>query len=285
MTHALLARLGALALLLTAPAAAQAPLLYVLEDADSRVTLYGSIHLLDDETEPLSSAARAAYAEAEVVVLETDLDDTQAITQAFLQHAQYTDGRTLADVLGKVRMQKLRARLDALGGSADALPRLKPWAMQLALLSLGMASPDGRWGPGVDAAVLARARTDGLPVEALETAEQQVLAFDAAPEAEQVEALMETVRFWTSGPGGAEDALRELVGAWARGDEGALAEVAATVPAAVLRDRNAAWLPQIEALLAREGEDALVVVGVAHLVGPDSVVAMLRARGYEVTPP
>lgn len=285
MTHALLARLGALALLLTAPAAAQAPLLYVLEDADSRVTLYGSIHLLDDETEPLSSAARAAYAEAETVVLETDLGDTQAITQAFLQHAQYTDGRTLADVLGKVRMQKLRARLDALGGSADALPRLKPWAMQLALLSLGMASPDGRWGPGVDAAVLARARADGLPVEALETAEQQVLAFDAAPEAEQVEALMETVRFWTSGLGSAEDALRELVGAWARGDADALAEVAATVPAAVLRDRNAAWLPQIEALLAREGEDALVVVGVAHLVGPDSVVAMLRARGYEVTPP
>ena len=279
MTRLALA-LGAL-VLLARPAAAQAPLQYVLEDADSRVTLYGSVHVLDAATEPLSAAAQAAYAEAETVVVETDVDDVQGIQRAFLAHAMYTDGRTLAGVLGKARMAKLRAHLEALGGSADALPRLKPWAMQLVALSLATGATGGGWSPGVDAAVVARARADGLPVETLETAAQQVLAFDAAPEAEQVEALMETIRF----AGGAADGLAELVGAWARGDAAALEAVAATMPAAVLRDRNRAWVPQIEAFLAREGEDVLVVVGVAHLVGPDSVVAMLRARGYDVAGP
>jgi uncharacterized protein YbaP (TraB family) len=49
----------------------------------------------------------------------------------------------------------------------------------------------------------------------------------------------------------------------------------------LLVDRNRNWLPKIEALFARRGR-ALVVVGAAHLVGPDGVVAMLKAKGYTV---
>ena len=49
----------------------------------------------------------------------------------------------------------------------------------------------------------------------------------------------------------------------------------------LLVDRNKAWLPKIEALFSRSGH-AIVVVGAAHLVGPDGVVAMLKAKGYTV---
>jgi uncharacterized protein len=49
----------------------------------------------------------------------------------------------------------------------------------------------------------------------------------------------------------------------------------------LLVDRNKAWLPKIEALFTRSGH-ALVVVGAAHLVGADGVVAMLKAKGYTV---
>jgi uncharacterized protein YbaP (TraB family) len=51
--------------------------------------------------------------------------------------------------------------------------------------------------------------------------------------------------------------------------------------ARLLTDRNAAWVPQIEQML-RGGDDVLVVVGTAHLVGEHSVVQMLRQRGYTV---
>jgi uncharacterized protein YbaP (TraB family) len=40
-------------------------------------------------------------------------------------------------------------------------------------------------------------------------------------------------------------------------------------------------MPKIEALFARP-RHALVVVGAAHLVGADGLVAMLRAKGYTV---
>jgi uncharacterized protein len=49
----------------------------------------------------------------------------------------------------------------------------------------------------------------------------------------------------------------------------------------MLVDRNRDWLPKLEALFARRGR-AFVVVGAAHLVGPDGLLAMLRARGYTV---
>jgi uncharacterized protein YbaP (TraB family) len=49
----------------------------------------------------------------------------------------------------------------------------------------------------------------------------------------------------------------------------------------LLVDRNRAWLPKLDALFTRSGR-AFVVVGAAHLVGPDGLLAMFRARGYQV---
>jgi len=49
----------------------------------------------------------------------------------------------------------------------------------------------------------------------------------------------------------------------------------------LLTERNAAWMPRLEATLGEPGE-AFVAFGAAHLTGADGVVALLRARGWEV---
>ncbi|MBK6848879.1 MAG: TraB/GumN family protein [Proteobacteria bacterium] len=49
----------------------------------------------------------------------------------------------------------------------------------------------------------------------------------------------------------------------------------------MLRQRNLAWLPQVEALL-RGSEAAFVAVGISHVLGPEGLVALLSARGYSV---
>jgi hypothetical protein len=49
----------------------------------------------------------------------------------------------------------------------------------------------------------------------------------------------------------------------------------------LLVERNQNWLPKVEALFARP-RPAFVVVGAAHLVGPDGLIAMLRAKGVRV---
>ena len=52
----------------------------------------------------------------------------------------------------------------------------------------------------------------------------------------------------------------------------------------LVTNRNRAWVATIEGLL-KGSEQALIVVGVGHLVGPDSVPAMLRRRGFAVEGP
>ena len=49
----------------------------------------------------------------------------------------------------------------------------------------------------------------------------------------------------------------------------------------LLVNRNRNWLPTLDALLNRKGR-AFVVVGAAHLVGPDGLLAMFKAKGYKV---
>jgi uncharacterized protein YbaP (TraB family) len=49
----------------------------------------------------------------------------------------------------------------------------------------------------------------------------------------------------------------------------------------LLVNRNRAWLPTLDALLKRTGR-AFIVVGAAHLVGPDGLLAMFKAKGYKV---
>ena len=49
----------------------------------------------------------------------------------------------------------------------------------------------------------------------------------------------------------------------------------------LLVDRNKDWIPKIEALFSRKGR-AFVVVGAAHLVGPDGLLALLKAKGYKI---
>ena len=53
--------------------------------------------------------------------------------------------------------------------------------------------------------------------------------------------------------------------------------------AALLHDRNLAWLPRLETTFAKPGEH-FIAVGAAHLPGEDGLVALLRGRGYEVRP-
>ena len=50
--------------------------------------------------------------------------------------------------------------------------------------------------------------------------------------------------------------------------------------AALLVNRNANWVVKIEDMLKGSGT-TFIAVGAAHLIGPDSVIAMLDAKGVK----
>jgi len=82
--------------------------------------------------------------------------------------------------------------------------------------------------------------------------------------------------------------IESIVQAWLKGDSGALEplllESMKEYPELyrkLIVGRNRRWVPQIEKILD-QGGTAMVVVGAAHLLGKDSVVEMLKERGYKV---
>ena len=82
--------------------------------------------------------------------------------------------------------------------------------------------------------------------------------------------------------------ISKLADAWKTGDTATIEQVMLkdlkddpAMYQRLLVDRNRNWLPKLEALFARDGH-AFVVVGAAHLVGPDGLVQMLKAKGYTV---
>jgi len=87
-------------------------------------------------------------------------------------------------------------------------------------------------------------------------------------------------------------AYRRLVDAFNEGDFDAIAAMSALsfgskengrlVQRLLVRDRNRAWMPGLRGAI--DTGDAVIVVGAAHLPGPDGLVAMLRQAGYRVTP-
>ena len=83
--------------------------------------------------------------------------------------------------------------------------------------------------------------------------------------------------------------VQRIAAAWKAGETGPIERLLLTdmksVDSAVydtlLVGRNRRWVPQIEDCLSQQR--CFVVVGAAHLVGPDGLVSMLRAKGYTVT--
>jgi len=82
--------------------------------------------------------------------------------------------------------------------------------------------------------------------------------------------------------------MAEMIDAWRSGELDALADTLmdefAAFPAlydALVVERNHSWLDVLATYL--EGPQRhLVVVGALHLVGPDSVLELLTARGFHV---
>ncbi len=259
--------------------------LWAVSDDDNTVYLLGSFHLLRPEVYPLPAAIEAAYADAEALAFELDLDTLQAQASALVRRGMLPAGTTLADVVAPATAARLDSAAVALGLPAGVFAPVKPWLAAMTVTTLAVQRGGYRVAAGLDQHFFARARTDGKPRRALETLDAQLDALDGLPAADQ-DAFLQTTLDELDG---AVATLDRLTAAWQEGDAAALEAEAfgqrdrySAFYAGLLDARNRAWLPQVEALLTGSDDDALVVVGAGHLIGEAGLVALLRARGHVV---
>jgi uncharacterized protein YbaP (TraB family) len=284
------ATLALLALAVTRPAVTFADgqdVLWAVKGRQNTVYLLGSIHVLRAQDAALPPAAEQAFDDAERVVMEIDLDDAAADPLAMATEMQKAaalpDGQTLRESMG-ADYPRVADELKASGLDPEVLDGYAPWFVALTLLDLQLAARGYSPQFGIEQTLAARAIAMHKPIEGLETAAQQFQMLAGMPLPMQKRFLVMTLEETDS----LDRELDELLRAWHSGDTVALARLLSSeydeFPDLYRRltvDRNRAWLPRIEQMLG-DRDDYIVVVGALHLVGPESVVDLLRADGYSV---
>jgi uncharacterized protein YbaP (TraB family) len=230
---------------------------------DGVVWLYGTLH---DGASAVPPEAWEALSHAHHFASE--LGDAEPDPDKLAERARLPFGKVLSQMLPADDWFDL---VNALRGVVreDDLQHARPWFAMTRLTSHMTNAPK----PSMDDALTARAKREHLPVDALETWDEQLAALD---DAVTVDDLKEAIH-----------ARKEMACSLARmralynaGDLESLTPLLVVRDARLIDARNARWLPVIERYLAADG--AFVAVGLGHLVGDHGLPAELAKAGYAV---
>ena len=290
--HAFRARFAAavtIAVLLASGAAGQTrgrSFLWKVQSGSNVMYLAGSVHALTNDAYPLNPAYQRAFDASGALVEEIDLAEADPLSGGLglLAKGMYTDGRTFSSVVSRDTATQVAQRLKNTPLALEMIQPMKPWMVMLMLEALGAQAAGLDPELGLDKHFYNLATMGGKSVIGLETAESQIDRFDKMQDAMQEQMLkselaeMDTER----------TSLRALLAAWQTGDAAAIETMLLsafssnpTAYASLITERNRNWMPQLEACLKR-ASPCFVVVGAAHIVGPQGLLAMLQARGYRV---
>lgn len=247
------------------------------------VYLLGSVHLLSPDASKLPAVIDSAFEKAKTVAFETSIDSVQMRAPEMLMKARYAPGMSLRKSLSPAGLVKADSIVKLYGLTLDQLDQFKPWFVSIVMTQLVMQKSNFQAQYGVDVQLNARAKAEHKPVVGLESVDFQMNLFDnIAPDDQE--------RMITGAKGPAESAkeLEKIKTAWLNGDVAGLENLfkeqedeSPKMLDVILNNRNASWIPKIDEML-KGRDDALVVVGAAHLVGKKGVVELLRAQGYTV---
>jgi uncharacterized protein YbaP (TraB family) len=250
------------------------------------VYLVGSVHLLSKDFYPLNPTIEAAYKDADLLVEEVDMAEMldPSAQLGFLSRGMLPSSTPLDTVVSASTYALVAKRASDLGLPVEPFKLLKPWLVALMLVQVEWQKAGFDPELGLDKHFYDQAKADGKRTEGLETAEYQISRLDGMSMEQQEHLLSESLKDLD-----AERAnMTRLVDAWRAGDAPAVERIVLSelkqeplLYQRLLVERNRNWIPKIEALFARP-RPALVVVGAAHLVGPDGLIALLRAKGYTV---
>lgn len=250
--------------------------------------LFGTLHIGKLEWAAPGPQLRAALAATDTIALELDPTDPQVAARVTTASAGATPPALPAALAGRLSRQ-----LDAACLPPEARPAID--AMHPVIKTMSLAMLEARWeglevGYGQEFALAGYGRAAQRRMVSLETPESQMAALlptDADEMHKLVAGALDQLE-----RGSTRRTLARLAEAWARGDLQELAQYERWCECVqgdsdrkllvrLLDERNPALADRIEAL-HHEGRKVLAGVGTLHMVGPQGLPALLRARGFAV---
>ena len=273
----------------TVAATAPRPAIWLLADEDTRIYLFGTIHMLPPGLQWRSAAFETVVREADELVLEVAEDPDTGQVAAIAPLIMRDEPLSILERVSPERRQGLSELIQSLGMPVDSFDGLQTWAAAMTLavtgLTQALAGPDG--SPEDVTGVEDELRVDfirlGRPISGVEDGPQQLGFLSSLSASTQREMLEEMVDAYAEGDADFGELSEE---GWLRGDTADIAAEMEEMPAelfdVLVTRRNAAWTGWLIERLQRPGT-VLFAVGAGHLAGRDSVQSMLADRGLTVT--
>lgn len=264
---------------------AQGPALWELSDEDTKIYLFGTIHMLPEGLEWRTPALERAIAEADELVIETLIgDDPRAQAVAMMKLGTNATGLPpLAERVPAEKREMLARVIAESGVPAAALDRMETWMAAMTLSAVSYRAMGLNPALGVEHGLSGTYKAKARTISGLETVDEQLGFFDQLSE----EAQRDLLEGALDDPAKARAQFQAMLDTWNRGDVAGIAQTFDTemkkspeLREVLLRKRNARWAEWLDERMDRPGT-VLVAVGAGHLAGSDSVQEMLRARGIE----
>ena len=262
------------------------PAIWRVQDEDSTLYLFSTVHLLPQGLNWQRDDMHDAFAEAGTVFFEVDNTGAAELrAQALaMQLGLRRDGRRLTDTLDNYQSKLLEAVANNGGLDLATLDSMQPWlANEFLILSAArVAGLSADLSAGE--ALKSRAARLRKNIVYFETPEDQLRQIANMPQTVQFELLTYTMERFDE----MDEMLAAIARDWAVGDVAALEVmlidplVAAPEIYTVLLDRNERWADRLDRFLIGSGT-GFVAVGTEHLLGEGSLIDALEMRGHEVT--
>ena len=250
------------------------------------VFLLGSLHVLKSDTYPLANAINEAYSLSQEVVFETDLAAMMdpAIQAKMVAMGLYPEGQTLFQNISDEMRSALKKKMADLGMAMAHFGRFRPWFMAVTLTALELQRLGFSPEYGIDVHFYGRVGSDHKEIGYLESVDFQLGLLGKMNTHDQNAFLGQTLKDLDVAARMADDMLKS----WQKGDADNLYAVLfksfegyPQIEDRLLRQRNLDWVKKIEAMMAKD-KNIFIIVGAGHLIGPGSVVALLKEKGYKV---
>ncbi len=263
------------------------PALWKVEKGDTPTYILGTFHLLPANYRWYEGKIGESFSQADELVIEAKMtqEDQMELQKTFMMNGFFAGEETIKDHLDMESYQKLLTHAQNLMGAGEKdVQKMKPWLASLQMAVVAIMKQGFVPNSGVDKYMEAMAEKSGKAMSGLENGPEAMKSLYDHPMKVQVSMLADTLKQLDN----FKSYMDKFVGAWASGNEDKLDEVLVqgmkSTPEmyqALLVDRNNKWLPKIEGFI-KNGKTTFIAVGAGHLVGKDSVIALLRSKGYKV---
>ena len=266
------------------------PFLWVIEGKTPSY-LYGTIHVPDDRVLALPKVVEEAVDACDALYTEIPMD--MGVLMAAAAKMMLPAEKTLADVLPKKLYERTDKYLQSKGFSIAPLSRFKVWAVMAQLALLDYAEELATKQP-LDMLIYTRASAKGKEVGGVETVDEQIAAFEALTEKEQIKTLAKTLDMLEEAQSEGKSITRGLVDSYLKGDVQELVKVMheyldlndpidKKLFDKLVTERNKRMAKRA-AKMIKENRDKsfFFAFGAGHMGGKMGVIPLLKSQGFKL---